>query len=79
MILGAAAGVVALGAGMAGSWAICAFVLSTDFQIIWPNAAAVISGGLIANILAGLAFALKALNASPAEAVSYTHLTLPTN
>ena len=67
MILGAAAGVVALGAGMAGSWAICAFVLSTDFQIIWPNAAAVISGGLIANILAGLAFALKALNASPAE------------
>lgn len=67
MILGAAAGLVALAAGIAGGWAVCTFVLSTEFHIIWPNALAVISGGILANVLAGLAFAFNALNAAPAR------------
>ena len=67
MILGAAAGFVALGVGAAGGWAGCAYVLDTDFSIIWPNALIIVSLGILANILAGLAFAISALNAAPAQ------------
>jgi len=67
MILGAAAGFVALGVGAAGGWAVCTYVLDTDFSIIWPNALIIVSLGILANILAGLAFAINALNAAPAQ------------
>ena len=35
--------------------------------MIWLNALAIISGGILANIGAGLVFSLRALNAKPAQ------------
>ena len=67
MILGAAAGLVAFSVGAAGGWAVCTYVLDTEFGVIWPNALMIIGLGILANILAGLAFALNALNAAPAK------------
>tara|TARA_R110002124_G_scaffold85097_1_gene220989 strand:+ start:20454 stop:22994 length:2541 start_codon:yes stop_codon:yes gene_type:complete len=66
-LLGAAAGMVALVAGLAGGWAVCRFVMETPFGIIWGNALAIVLGGLIANLLAGLAFAWRPLAARPAQ------------
>ncbi len=66
-LLGAGAGAVALAAGITGGWAICYFVLEADFAIIWPNALAVVFGGLLANLLAGLAFSWRPLSARPAQ------------
>ncbi|KIC15581.1 ABC transporter permease [Leisingera sp. ANG-Vp] len=66
-LLGAAAGLVALAAGIAGAWAINAFVFETSYTVIWPNALLVISGGVLTTLLAGLAFALRPLAAKPAR------------
>ena len=66
-LMGAASAIIALLCGFAAGWAICRFVLDTDFHVIWPNAVAIISGGILANIGAGLVFALRALNARPAR------------
>ncbi|KIC10947.1 drug:proton antiporter [Leisingera sp. ANG-M1] len=66
-LLGAAAGAVALAAGIAGAWAINAYVFETDYAVIWPNALLVISGGVLTTLLAGLAFALRPLAAKPAR------------
>ena len=65
-IMGGAAALIALLFGVAAGWAICRFVLDTEFDVIWPNALAIISGGVLANIAAGLVFAIRALNAKPA-------------
>ena len=66
-LLGAAAGVVALGAGLIGGWAVSTQVLETEFSVIWPSAAAVILGGLMTTLLAGLLFAWRPLTARPAR------------
>lgn len=66
-LLGACAGAVALIAGILGAWAIMNFVMDTDFNVIWPIAFAIIIGGILTNLLAGLWFALRALNAKPAR------------
>lgn len=66
-IMGGAAALIALSGGLAAGWAICHFVLDTEFDVIWPNALAIISGGILANIVAGLVFALRALNVKPAR------------
>ena len=66
-LLGAGAGLVALAAGIAGAWAVSHFVLETDFAVIWANALAIVLGGLLANLLAGLAFAWRPLSARPAQ------------
>lgn len=66
-ILGAAAGLVALGAGLAGGWAVSHFVMDTRFQVIWPSALAIILGGVAVTLLAGLAFAITPLGARPAR------------
>ena len=66
-LLGASAGVIALGAGIAGGWAVCHYVFETSYSVIWPNALAVVLGGLAANLLAGLAFAWRPLSARPAQ------------
>ena len=58
---------LALGVGAVGGWAVCSYVLDTDFAVIWPNALAIVGLGILANILAGLAFSLGALNAAPAQ------------
>ena len=67
IILGAGAGLVALLAGIAGAWAVNSYVFETSYSIIWPNAIAVVGGGILTTLLAGLAFALRPLAARPAR------------
>ncbi|UWQ90653.1 FtsX-like permease family protein [Rhodobacteraceae bacterium M382] len=67
VLLGAGAGGVALAAGLTGSWAVSRFVFETSFQVIWPNAIAIISAGVISTLLAGLAFAWRPLSTRPAR------------
>ncbi|KAE9628296.1 ABC transporter permease [Parasedimentitalea maritima] len=66
VILGAGAGVVALSAGIAGAWAVNTYVFEISYQVIWPNALAIVSGGVLATLLAGLVFAWQPLAARPA-------------
>ncbi len=66
-ILGAAAGGVALAAGIAGGWAVSHFVLDTGFAVIWPSALGIVFGGVLATLLAGLGFAWRPLSARPAQ------------
>jgi putative ABC transport system permease protein len=66
-LLGAAAGIVALGVGIFGGWAVSTFVMEADYAIIWPSATGIVLGGLMANLLAGLGFALKSLATRPAR------------
>jgi len=66
-LLGAAAGAVALGAGILGGWAVSRFVMDTEFTVIWPAALAIVGGGIVVTLLAGLAFAWPPLAARPAR------------
>lgn len=66
-LLGAAAGVVALAVGILGGWAVNHFVMEAKFSVVWPSALGIIFGGLLANLLAGLGFALKSLANRPAQ------------
>ena len=66
-VLGASAGLVALGAGVLGGWAVLTFVMNLDFTIMWPVALAIVFGGIFTNLAAGLGFALRALRAKPAK------------
>ncbi|WP_146590083.1 ABC transporter permease [Puniceibacterium confluentis] len=65
-LLGAGAGLVALGAGILGGWAVSTFIMETDFAVIWSSAFGIIIGGILATLLAGLAFAWRPLAARPA-------------
>ncbi|MFK7752381.1 MAG: ABC transporter permease [Sedimentitalea sp.] len=67
ILLGAAAGLVALGAGIAGGWAVSTYVLDTDFTVIWGSAVFIVGGGVLATLLAGLIFAWRPLAARPAQ------------
>ncbi|KZX93955.1 MULTISPECIES: ABC transporter permease [unclassified Sulfitobacter] len=66
-LLGLFAGTVALIAGVLGGWAVSRYVMETDFVVIWPSALAIIAGGIVATMAAGLGFALHALNVRPAQ------------
>ncbi|AXI43463.1 ABC transporter permease [Sulfitobacter sp. SK011] len=66
-LLGLFAGVVALGSGILGGWAVSRFIMETDFTVIWPSALLIIAGGILATVLAGLGFAIRSLNARPAQ------------
>ena len=66
-LTGAAAGIVSLAAGIAGAWAVTHFVLDTGFAVIWSNAIAIIVGGILATLLANLAFSARALSSRPAR------------
>lgn len=67
ILLGLAAGFVALGAGILGGWAVSTFIMEVDYTVIWSNALIIIGGGALASLLAGLAFALRPLAAKPAQ------------
>ncbi|MEL7165001.1 MAG: FtsX-like permease family protein [Pseudomonadota bacterium] len=66
-LLGLGAGAVALAAGIAGGWAVSQYILDTSFSVIWPSALAIVIGGVLATLLAGLAFAWGPLAARPAH------------
>jgi len=65
-LLGAGAGLVALGSGILGGWAVSTFIMETSFAVIWSSAFGIILGGILATLLAGLAFAWRPLAARPA-------------
>jgi putative ABC transport system permease protein len=66
-LLGLAAGTVALAAGITGGWAVSTFVMDIEYAIIWPSALAIIAGGVIATLVAGLLFAWGPLAARAAQ------------
>ncbi|TYB82111.1 ABC transporter permease [Maritimibacter fusiformis] len=66
-ILGAAAGVVAVFAGGLAGWAVSHFVMETDFVFNLPSALMIVTGGVLATLIAGLAFAWRPLAARPAQ------------
>ena len=67
LLLGAAAGSVALLAGCLGGWAVSRFIMNTDYSVIWTSALAIVAAGVVANLIAGLVFALGPLEAKPAQ------------
>jgi putative ABC transport system permease protein len=66
-ILGAAAGIVAILAGGLAGWAVTRFVMDTDFVFEPVSALVIVLGGILATLLAGLAFAWRPLAARPAR------------
>ena len=66
-LLGAGAGLVALVAGILGSWAVMTFIMDSAFAVVWPSAVGIIVGGVMATLLAGLVFAWRPLAARPAQ------------
>ena len=66
-LLGAAAGSVALAAGVGGAWAGSHFIMETSFEVAWGPAIGVVFGGALISLLAGLGFALGPMSAKPAR------------
>ena len=66
-LMGAAAGAVAIVAGGLAGWAVMTFVMETGYRFEPISAIAIVFGGVIATLLAGLAFALRPLAARPAQ------------
>ncbi|MCU0816400.1 MAG: drug:proton antiporter [Cypionkella sp.] len=66
-LMGAAAGAVAIVAGGLAGWAVMTFVMETGYRFEPISAIAIVLGGVIATLLAGLAFALRPLAARPAQ------------
>ncbi len=66
-LLGAAAGIVAILAGGLAGWAVMTFVMEADYAFEPVSALAIVLGGVIATLAAGLAFALRPLAARPAQ------------
>lgn len=65
-LLGAAAGTVAIIGGALAGWGILTFVMEAPFVFEWRSALAIVLGGSLATLLAGLAFAWRPLAARPA-------------
>lgn len=66
-LTGAAAGVVAIGAGGLAGWAVMRFVMDVPYVFEPVSAFAIVAGGVLATLLAGLAFAWRPLAARPAQ------------
>jgi len=66
-LLGAAAGLVALAAGIGGGWAVSRFVMDAGFAVAWGPAVGIVAGGAAVSLLAGLAFAWGPMRARPAR------------
>ncbi len=67
VLMGAAAGLVALAAAALASWAVMRFVMESSYQFEPVSAIAIVVGGILATLLAGLAFALRPLAVRPAQ------------
>jgi len=67
IILGAAAGCVALLTGVLSGWAVMVFVMKSEYQFFgWP-AFAIIMGGVLTTLITGLIFAWRPLMLRPAS------------
>ncbi len=67
VLLGFAAGSIALMTGILGGWAVATFIFDTRYTVIWPAALWVVAAGVIVTLLASLVFALRPLSVSPAR------------
>lgn len=67
MLMGAAAGAVAILAGAVAGWAVLELVMEADYAFEPLSALAIIVGGIAATVLAGLFFALRPLRVRPAQ------------
>ena len=65
-LLGAAAGIVAIVTGALGGWAVMTFVMDASYRFEPISALAIVVGGALATLLAGLAFAWRPLARRPA-------------
>ena len=66
-VWGAAAGLVAIFAGGLAGWAVMRFVMEAPYRFEPVSALAIVAGGIIVTLLAGLMFALRPLSARPAR------------
>ncbi|MFZ1468824.1 MAG: FtsX-like permease family protein, partial [Paracoccaceae bacterium] len=66
-LLGAAAGLVAVAAGGTAGWAVMRFVMQSTYVFEPISALAIIIGGVLATLIAGLAFAARPLSVRPAQ------------
>ncbi|MDG4649588.1 drug:proton antiporter [Roseibacterium sp. SDUM158017] len=66
-LLGAAAGLVAIAAGALGGWSVTTFVMDTSYRFEPVSAVAIVLGGALATLIAGLGFALRPLSVRPAR------------
>ncbi|MEM9756966.1 MAG: FtsX-like permease family protein, partial [Pseudomonadota bacterium] len=66
-MLGAAAGVIAGGAGILAGWAVQRFVMESDYEVAVWSVTLIVIGGATLALLAGLAFALRPLSVRPAR------------
>lgn len=66
-LMGAAAGVVAIVAGGIAGWAVMVFVMEASYRFEPVSAIAIVLGGVLATMAAGLLFALRPLAARPAQ------------
>jgi len=66
-LMGAAAGLVALFAGALSAWSVMTFVMDSTYTFEPVSAIAIILGGLVATLLAGLVFAWRPLAVRPAQ------------
>jgi putative ABC transport system permease protein len=65
-MLGAAAGIVAIATGALGGWAVMTFVMDAQYEFEPISATAIVVGGALATLVAGLAFAWRPLTRRPA-------------
>ncbi|MEL7116561.1 MAG: FtsX-like permease family protein, partial [Pseudomonadota bacterium] len=66
-IFGLAAGIVAIAAGAGAGWAVTTYVMETDYQFEPVSALAIVAGGALTSLAAGLAFAWRPLATRPAR------------
>ncbi len=66
-LLGLAAGTVAIVAGAVAGWGVMTFVMEAEYRFAPLSAVAIVAGGALASLLAGLGFALRPLAARPAR------------
>jgi len=67
VLLGAAAGAIAIGVGALGGWAVSHYVLEIEYRVLWPSALVIVCGGVLITLLTALAFSLRPLAARPAQ------------
>ena len=66
VLMGAAAGLVAIFAGGVAGWAVLTFVMESDFAFDLGSALVIVLGGVAATLLAGLVFVWRPLAMRPA-------------
>ena len=66
-LTGAAAGLVAIAAGSLAGWAVLVLVMEADYSFEPVSALAIVIGGALVVLLAGLGFALRPLQVRPAR------------